>query len=145
MTQNDKNAGAQGHDLSEQGRQAAENVAGRAQDATSAAAERVKDMASQAAQAAREQAQAGTAAVGSGMRNLASSLREHAPHEGMLGNAASGLADSLQRGGEYLEHEGLSGILEDVGALIRRNPIPAVLVGVGVGFLLAQLMRGSER
>lgn len=145
MAHNDPNSGNQGQNFSEQARQAAGNAADCAQDAAASAAERVKDVASHAAQTVRDQAQAGTAAVGSGMRNLASSLREHAPHEGMLGSAASGLADTLQRGGDYLEHEGLSGVLDDVGALIRRNPIPAVLVGVGVGFLLAQLLRGGER
>jgi ElaB/YqjD/DUF883 family membrane-anchored ribosome-binding protein len=29
---------------------------------------------------------------------------------------------------------------EDLTDLIKKNPIPAVLVGIGVGFLLAQLM-----
>jgi F0F1-type ATP synthase assembly protein I len=30
---------------------------------------------------------------------------------------------------------------EDVSELIRRNPIPAMLVGVGIGFLLAKVFR----
>jgi ElaB/YqjD/DUF883 family membrane-anchored ribosome-binding protein len=32
---------------------------------------------------------------------------------------------------------------DDVTEMIRRNPIPAVLVGIGVGFLLAQLIPRS--
>jgi hypothetical protein len=32
---------------------------------------------------------------------------------------------------------------EDLTDLIKRNPIPAVLIGVGIGFLLAQLTRSS--
>jgi hypothetical protein len=30
---------------------------------------------------------------------------------------------------------------DDVTELIRRNPIPAMLIGVGIGFLLAKVMR----
>jgi ElaB/YqjD/DUF883 family membrane-anchored ribosome-binding protein len=30
---------------------------------------------------------------------------------------------------------------EDLTELIRRNPVPAMVVGVGIGFLLAQLLR----
>jgi hypothetical protein len=40
-----------------------------------------------------------------------------------------------------LEEHGFKGIGEDVTNMIRRNPVPALLVGVGVGFLIAQMMR----
>jgi ElaB/YqjD/DUF883 family membrane-anchored ribosome-binding protein len=30
---------------------------------------------------------------------------------------------------------------DDVTEMIRKNPIPAVLVGIGIGFLLGQLTR----
>lgn len=102
------------------------------------------DTARQFIQGAREQAEAGGAALSSGMRNLADSLRHGGPHEGMMGSAAAGLADTLERGGQYLEQEGLGGLVEDLGTLIRRNPLPAVLVSIGVGFLFAQMFR-SER
>jgi len=29
--------------------------------------------------------------------------------------------------------------------MIRRNPLPAVLIGVGIGFMLAQMFSRSER
>ena len=46
--------------------------------------------------------------------------------------------------GRYLQEEGLKGIAEDVTNLIRRNPIPALLAGVGVGFLIGRITtRGS--
>jgi hypothetical protein len=32
---------------------------------------------------------------------------------------------------------------QDVTELIRRYPVPALLVGVGVGFLLAHLLRAT--
>ena len=51
------------------------------------------------------------------------------------------IADKLEGGGRYLETQGLKGIGEDVTDLIRQNPIPALLIGVGVGVLIAQLVR----
>jgi hypothetical protein len=50
------------------------------------------------------------------------------------------VAGTLESGGRYLEEQGLGGIAEDVTGLIRRNPIPAVLIGVGLGFMLARFL-----
>ena len=57
----------------------------------------------------------------------------------MLGSAASGVASALDRTGDYLQDQGLSGMGGDFTNLIRRNPIPALLIGVAVGFLLARV------
>src|SRR5207245_2668507 len=81
-------------------------------------------------------AEEATSSVGSGMRNLAGTLRETLPHEGMLGTAGSAMADTLERGGRYLEQEGLRGIGEDLTNVIRRNPIPALLLGIGNAVVL---------
>jgi hypothetical protein len=37
-----------------------------------------------------------------------------------------------------LEEQGLSGIAEDVTEVVRRNPIPALFIAAGIGFLLAR-------
>jgi hypothetical protein len=152
MAQHNENRGrGQQQGAAEQVRQAAGEIGDKAKDFGAAATEKARDVASSAADTARhavdtakEQAEQGTAALGSGMRNLASTLREKAPHEGMMGTAASSLADTLERGGHYLEEEGINGLFDDVGTLVRRNPLPAVLIGVGLGFLMAQMCR-SER
>jgi hypothetical protein len=88
-----------------------------------------------------EKAEEATEAVGSGMEALGGVIREHEPEQGMLHNAGEIVADKLEGGGRYLEHQGLPGIGADITNLIRRNPIPALLIGVGVGVLLARLMR----
>jgi hypothetical protein len=75
------------------------------------------------------------------MESAASSLRSHAPQSGMLGSAASSVADAMESTGRYLEREGLSGIADDVTGLIKRNPIPAMLLAVAVGYLLARATR----
>jgi hypothetical protein len=94
-----------------------------------------------AAAAVGEKANAAASAVGEGMTSLAHSLREKAPQTGMLGTASSRVASGLESGGRYLQQEGFEGMMNDLTHLIRSNPIPALLVGVGVGFLLAQIRR----
>jgi len=104
----------------------------------------VRDMASGAIETAREQAQAGTAALGTAVRNLAGALRQRGPHEGMMGTAAGSLAETLERGGHYLEEEGLNHIVDDMTTLIRNNPLPAIGVSIGLGFMVAHLCRSSR-
>ncbi len=112
----------------------AEKVTDRAKEAASAVGQSASNIASAAAQKADD----ATATVGSGMRSMAETVRHRGPRSGILGTTSSSVADALERGGEYLEEEGLSGIAEDITSLIRRNPVPSLLVGIGIGFLLAR-------
>jgi len=102
------------------------------------AASAVKEKAGEAATYLGKKAEDTTSGVGCGMKSLAGTIRDAAGSEGMLGAAGSAVADTLESGGRYLEHEGLSGMSKDVTNLVRRNPIPALLIAVGVGFLVAR-------
>ncbi len=108
----------------------------RAKDAASAVQERAEHAASYVGQKAED----ATSAVGGSLKSLSQTIRETSPSSGMMGSASSAVADSLERTGRYLEEEGLSGMADDITDLIRRNPIPSLLVGVGIGFLLARAM-----
>jgi len=101
----------------------------------------VADKAKDAAAFVGEKAEQATEAVGAGMESAGQAIREHEPACGMMHNAGEAIADKLEGGGRYLETQGLKGIGDDVTNLIRRNPIPALLIGVGVGVLIAQLVR----
>jgi hypothetical protein len=61
----------------------------------------------------------------------------------MLGSAKSAVADALDHTGGYVSQEGLSGMADDLSGLIRKNPIPALLIGIGVGYLLARVTSRS--
>lgn len=111
----------------------ARNLAGQARDVAGSAASAVKDQAEHAG-----------AAVGSGMENLAGTLRENLPRQGMLGNVGSTVADSLETGGHYLQEHGLNDMAEDLTQVVRKHPIPAMLVCVGIGFCLGQLLSPSR-
>jgi hypothetical protein len=98
----------------------------------------VTDKAKQAVSEFGRKAEDATHAVGGGMKTLADTMRDKGPREGVIGSATSSVASGLESGGEYLQEHGISGIGEDLTTLIRRNPIPALLIGVGLGFFLAR-------
>jgi hypothetical protein len=88
-------------------------------------------------------AEQATQAVGAGMESLGAAIHAHEPKEGVLHNAGEAVAAKLEGGGQYLESHGLKGVGEDLTNLIRKNPVPALLVGAGVGFLVARMLKGS--
>lgn len=103
---------------------AADTVAG----VTSSLREMVKDAASGAtpttegaASCVVRKAEAATAAVG-----------------GMAGAAASAVSEGIANTARHLRRDGLPGIAGDLTNLVRRHPIPAMLVGVGVGYLVSR-------
>ena len=79
-----------------------------------------------------------TKTVGGGMESLGGTIRDKGPHSGVLGSATSAVAGTLESGGRYLHEQGLSGIADDVTNTIRRHPVPALLIAVGLGFLCAR-------
>lgn len=86
----------------------------------------------------------GVHAVGSTLKSFGDSVRHTAPGRDMLKDGMCAVADTLENTGKYLEEEGLSGIAADVTGLIKRNPIPALFIGIGVGFLLARACTPSR-
>lgn len=131
-----------------EGREKAAAGLEKAKEAGAQVMERAGDMASQAAHSTRrmaenlgERAEDGVAAVGGGIKSLAEDIRQRGPHGGFMGTATGAVANTLDSTGEYLETHGLSGIGEDMTAMVRRNPIPCLFAAAAVGFLLARASR----
>ena len=59
----------------------------------------------------------------------------------MVGSAAGGVADRLETGGRYLQEHGVSDITDDVAGAIRRNPLPALAIALGVGLVIGMVIR----
>jgi hypothetical protein len=118
-------------------KQRAESAAESAKEYAGTVGEKVRNAASTVSNKADE----AVSAAGGGIRSFAGTIREKAPHSGMLGRASDSVADTLESSGRYLQEEGLSGMTNDLTNLVKRNPIPAILISLGCGFLLAQLMR----
>jgi len=118
----------------------AHTVADKAKDAASAVGSMVSGAASSTATAVGKKADDWTSSAGGGVRSLGETIKEKGPHGGMLGSATKAVGDTLAEGGRYVEEEGLSGMMDDLSEVIRRNPMPAVLVGIGIGFLIGRVL-----
>jgi ElaB/YqjD/DUF883 family membrane-anchored ribosome-binding protein len=122
----------------------------KAKNLTDAAVEKVENAAGVVAQTTRDavssvghQADLATHAVGNRMESMGHTLREKLPTKGVVGAATSSVAGGLETGGKYLEDEGIKGIADDVTNLIRRNPFPAILIGVALGYAIGRLTSRS--
>jgi uncharacterized protein YjbJ (UPF0337 family) len=69
--------------------------------------------------------------------SLASVIREKAPPEGKIRTSANKVADGLDSASYYLQERKFEHLGEDLRGLVRRYPIQSLLVGFGLGFLLA--------
>jgi len=137
-----------GTEIKERAQDLANTAAEKGKEVAAGVVEKAKDVAGTAAKTASEfastvghKAEDAACAVGGSMKSLAGNIRENLPREGAIGTASSAVADTLESSGRYLQEEGFSGMAEDLTNMIRRNPIPALLLGIGIGFLLARSTR----
>jgi len=98
----------------------AKDVAGKVGDAASGAVQTVKEMAGDAASYIGRQAHSATSAMGSGMRSV---------------------GGAIESGQKYVTEHSVSDMANDLAGVIRRNPIPALLLAAGLGFIMARAMR----
>ncbi len=78
------------------------------------------------------------ARAGSGIHEFGNRLEQNLPHNGALGTASRAIAGAVQGSGEYLEDQKLSGMARDLTGLIRRNPIPVIIISIGLGWFIAR-------
>jgi hypothetical protein len=104
-------------------------------------AEEAKEKAEEAASAATATGSQSIASVGEKIESLAGTIREKAPHEGTIGTAATAVAEKLDAAGSYLQTKDVDHMVEDLSGLVRRYPIPSLLIGLGIGFLIAKSTR----
>ena len=124
--------------VAESGKEAAASVGDMAHRAVSA----IGAMAGQAASDAGTKADELTASAGVGIQGLGDRLGKIAPQTGVLGSASQAVAQSVKEGGKYIEDAKLSGITENIAQMIRRYPIPAVLIGIGLGWFVCRKLKG---
>jgi len=75
--------------------------------------------------------------IGEKMESLATSIRERAPRDGRLGTATTKVAEGLESASYYLKEKKFDYLGEDLRGLVRRYPLQSLLVGFGLGLLLA--------
>jgi hypothetical protein len=114
-----------------------ENVRDKAQDVASDVKDRAQEIGTQVA----DRADAATTTVGEKITDVAQTIRERAPATGTVANAADTAAETLERAGTYLQQQDLTDMRGDLENLIRRYPMQSLLIGLGIGYLLARSTR----
>ncbi|MGE0826812.1 MAG: CsbD family protein [Candidatus Binatia bacterium] len=71
------------------------------------------------------------------MGSLAETLRPASTTEGGVSATATSLADNLESAANYVRESDFTRMSEDVAAIVRRYPLHSLLVGIGVGYLMA--------
>jgi uncharacterized protein YjbJ (UPF0337 family) len=79
--------------------------------------------------------------VGEKLDSLANVIRERAPREGSVATAATTVVDGLESAGSYLREKKFDHLAKDVTELVRTYPVQSLLIGVGIGYLLARRTR----
>jgi len=122
-------------------RDKAEDVVGDVKDKAAQVGSQVADKATQVGSQVADKADAATTTVGEKMTDVAQTIRQKAPVSGPVADAADTAADTLQRAGSYLQEQDLADMRADLEGLIRRHPVESLLIGFGLGYLLARGMR----
>jgi len=115
-------------------RDMASNVADRAKDAAGNVADKAKDMASNVADTARDWASSAASAVSTGVGTVADKVRD----SDVVNKAGEYAQEAWETGSRYWQEHSVKDMADDLAGVIRRNPIPALLVGIGLGYLLAR-------
>ena len=79
--------------------------------------------------------------VGEKIGSLANVIRENAPYEGPVATAATTVVDGLESASSYLREKKFEHLAKDVTDLVRAYPVQSLLIGVGLGYLLARRAR----
>jgi len=110
----------------ESARDTATGVMDRARDAAGSVADKARDVAGNVADTARDWASGAVGAV---------------KDSDVVNKAGEYVSDAWESGSRYFQEHNFKDMAEDVAGVIRRNPIPALLVGIGLGFILARSLR----
>lgn len=101
----------------------------------------LKSTAADLGAAAGEQLDNGRTAAASGIDQAAASLHGHAqdlPGGERVAGFAHNAANKLSSTADYIREHDLSAMVEDMKALVKKNPVPALLGAAAIGFLLAK-------
>ena len=79
--------------------------------------------------------------VGDKIGSMANVIRENAPRDGAVANVATAVVDGLESASSYLKEKKFDHVAKDVTALVRTYPVQSLLIGIGLGYLLARRPR----
>ena len=137
-----KSAGDRASDMAHQAGHKASDMAREAGDRASDMARQAKEKASEFGRTAVNKLDQGRQQAASALENTAHSLRSGVEHSGArMSRAATATADRLQSTADYMRQHDMGGMMNDAGAMIKRNPGMSLIAACAVGFLLGSAMR----
>ncbi len=123
-----------GQDMAEEAARQAEAARSRAREAIGQASEQGGNT------QLNERLNQGIRTASRQMGSLAQQVRQRAP-EGQAGEVAQATAGVLDRGADYLQGADIESLQSDLERMIRRSPLQALAIGVGVGFLIGRTLK----
>ena len=84
----------------------------------------------------------GAGGIASNLKSKVDSLG--ASVSGKASEAASAMTESVQSARSYYQDHTFDELTADIAAWVRRYPIQACLIGIGVGYLIARSVSGSR-
>jgi uncharacterized protein YjbJ (UPF0337 family) len=81
--------------------------------------------------------------IGSNLRSRVDDLGATVSNK--AGEAAGAMASGVQSARSYLQDRDFDELTSDITAWVRRNPIQACLIGIGLGYLIARSIGTGDR
>jgi ElaB/YqjD/DUF883 family membrane-anchored ribosome-binding protein len=125
----------------ERGSRKISETAHRVADRTREVASTVKTRASEIGSRVVDRTDAAMSAAGERIEHLGQSIRNRATDEGRMGRVLNRTASALEQGGLYLQESTPTDVRMDLEDVMRKRPLTTLLVGAGIGFLIARALR----
>ncbi len=81
-----------------------------------------------------------TTALGRKLRDVGQSMSQRDSMMGVGSAASFAAGHGLEKAGKYLVNEGFEGTVNDLGEQVKKNPLPFIAVGIGLGFLIGRFL-----
>lgn len=118
-----------------------ENAADKSTGAIRRFAKKISGTAEDLAERVASSADSAIDTLGEKIGDAGESIGDRSTGRGFLERVGRILASSMKSVGTYLEEKDLRDMAMDVGGVIKRNPGKTILIGAGVGYLIARRMR----
>ena len=121
----------------------ASEIAKQAKDAVSDAARTLKDKTEDLGRAAVNKIEDSRVSAAGALRSAASSLHDNAsklPNGPDLAHSAAEKVDALSG---YLEQHDTKQMMADVESVVKKNPMPSLLIAGALGFLVGRSLRNN--
>jgi ElaB/YqjD/DUF883 family membrane-anchored ribosome-binding protein len=121
----------------------ASDIAKRAKDSMSDTVKTVKEKTQEFGRAAANKIEENRVSAAGALHNAASSMHDNAAKLPNGPDMANSAADKVDAVAGYLQGHDTKQMMADVETLVKKNPVPALLMAGAVGFLIGRALRNN--